>query len=146
LGGEREATRRIEVRANPQECFDALVDYESMPEWQRSVERCLVIERDAEGRGVEVDWRIDARLRSISYRLRYEYEEPHRIVCRYVEGDMEDMRAEYSLDPVGDEATLVTLALRVKPGVPLPGPLERILSGRLMHGLLDDLKRRVEGT
>jgi uncharacterized protein YndB with AHSA1/START domain len=142
---ERAAERRIEVDASPRACFAALTEYESMPEWQRAVTHCVVVSRDEEGRGRDVDWRIDAKLRSISYRLRYDYDEPHRIVCSYIEGDMDDLHAEYSLEPDGD-ATVVTLALRVKPGVPVPGPLARILNGRLMRGALEDLKKRVEGT
>jgi len=86
-----------------------------MPEWQSSVKRCEVVSCDELGRGLEVDYKIDAKLRSISYRLRYEYEEPHRIGCRYVEGEMEDLRAEYTLKPNGDDATLVTLSLGVSP-------------------------------
>lgn len=141
---ERGAERSIEVAADPQACFDALTDYESMPDWQRSVKRCEVVSRDAEGRGEEVDWKIDAKLRSISYRLRYEYEEPHRIACRYVEGDMDDLHADYTLEEQGERTTLVTLSLSVRPGVRVPGPLERVLEGRLMHGALDDLRKRLE--
>lgn len=141
---EHGAERSVEVAAPPQACFDALTDYESMPEWQSSVKRCEVVSRDGEGRGLEVDFKIDARLRSISYRLRYRYDEPHRIDVEYVEGDMEDLRAEYTLAPEGAGATLVTLSLRVKPGVRVPGPLQRVLEGRLMNGALDDLKQRVE--
>jgi uncharacterized protein YndB with AHSA1/START domain len=141
---ERGAERSVEIAASPQACFDALIDYESMPEWQRSVKHCEVVAWDDEGRGREVDWKIDAKLRSISYRLAYSYDEPHRIECRYVEGDMEDLSADYTLRSEGAQTTLVTLSLRVRPGVRVPGPLERILNGRLMNGALDDLKKRVE--
>ena len=140
---ERGAERSIEVAGPPQACFDALTDYESMPEWQSSITRCEVVSRDDHGRGLEVDYKIDAKLRSIRYRLRYEYNEPHSIDIGYVEGDMKDLSGEYTLEPDG-EGTRVTLSLRVKPGVRVPGPLERILEGRLMHGALDDLKKRVE--
>lgn len=141
---EREAERSIEVAAAPEDCFAALIDYESMPEWQRSVTRCEVMSRDEHGRGEQVDWEIDAKLRSISYRLRYEYDEPHWIACRYVDGDMEDLRADYTLEAQDGATTLVTLSLAVKPGVRVPGALERILNGRLMNGALEDLKKHVE--
>src|SRR3712207_6959068 len=55
-------------------------------------------------------WEIDARLRSISYRLRYAYEEPHSIECRLVEGDIEDVRASYEIAADGRERTVVSLA------------------------------------
>ena len=141
---ERTARRRVAIAASPDACFAALVDYESMPEWQRSVRRCAVVERDEGGRGRVVDWEIDARLRSISYRLRYAYEEPHSIECRLVEGDIEDVRASYEIAADGRERTVVSLALRVRPGVPVPGALERILTRVLLRGTLDDLRRRFE--
>ncbi len=143
---ERRAERTIEIAATPDACFEALTDYESMPEWQRSVKRCEVVSRDDAGRGREVDWEIDAKLRSIRYRLRYEYEEPSRIDCRYVEGDMNDLRATYTLEARGEGDTLVTLSLRVEPGVRVPAALERVLNGRLMRGALEDLRARVEGS
>jgi uncharacterized protein YndB with AHSA1/START domain len=142
---ERRVERRVTIAAPPRACFDALVDYGSMPEWQRAVRRCEVAARDERGRGREVDWEIDAKLRSVSYRLRYEYEEPHRIECRLVAGDLDDVEASYSLLPEGAGRTTVTLSLRVRPGVPVPGPLERMLNRLLLRGTLDDLKRRVEG-
>jgi uncharacterized protein YndB with AHSA1/START domain len=141
---ERAAQRRVAIAASPDACFAALVDYESMPEWQRAVRRCTVVERDEEGRGRVVDWEIDARLRSISYRLRYAYEEPHSIECRLVEGDVEDVRASYEIAADGRDRTVVSLALRVRPGVPVPGALERILTRVLLRGTLDDLRRHVE--
>ena len=141
---ERAAERRVVVAAPPQACFDALVDYESMPQWQRSVRRCDVFSRDEQGRGRDVDWEIDAKLRAISYRLRYEYAEPERIEFRLVHGDMDDVRGTYTLEPDGDGRTAVALSLRVRPGVPVPGPLERVVTRVLLRGALDDLKRRVE--
>jgi Polyketide cyclase / dehydrase and lipid transport len=141
---ERAARRRVAIAASPDACFAALVDYESMPEWQRAVRRCTVVERDEEGRGRVVDWEIDARLRSISYRLRYAYEEPHSIECRLVEGDVEDVGASYEIAADGRDRTVVSLALRVRPEVPVPGALERILTRVLLRGTLDDLRRHVE--
>ena len=141
---ERAARRRVAIAASPDACFAALVGYESMPEWQRAVRRCAVVERDEEGRGRVIDWEIDARLRSISYRLRYAYEEPHSIECRLVEGDVEDARASYEIAADGRDRTVVSLALRVRPGVPVRGALERILTRVLLRGTLGDLRRHVE--
>ena len=38
-----------EVDASPDACFEAIVDYESFPDWQHPVERAEVIERYPEG-------------------------------------------------------------------------------------------------
>ena len=78
----RKAERQIVIADRPQACFEALTDYESMPSWQSTVKSCEVLSRDEAGRGREVSWEIDAKVRAISYRLEYEYEEPHRIAYR----------------------------------------------------------------
>src|SRR5215210_5729365 len=59
-------------------------------------------------------------------------------------GDMEDVRGAYTLEPDGHGNTEVTLSLRVRPGVPVPGALERVLTRVLLPGALDDLERQVE--
>ena len=132
------------VAAPPQACFDALLDYERMPDWQSAVKSCEVIERDSRGRGLEVEWEIDARLRAVSYRLAYSYEEPHWIGCRFVEGDVKNVEGEYTLEDRGDGTTLATLMLDIDPGTWVPGKLRKLLSDQVMKGSLQDLKRHVE--
>jgi len=108
------------------------------------VRYCAVVAGDDNWRGREVDWEIDARLRMISYRLGYEYDEPRWIAFDLFHGDMEDVRGAYTLEPDGHGNTEVTLSLRVRPGVPVPGALERVLTRVLLPGALDDLERQVE--
>lgn len=43
------------IHATPQECLDALVDYEHLPEWQPVLRSVTVAERDEMGRGSVVD-------------------------------------------------------------------------------------------
>jgi uncharacterized membrane protein len=127
--GARRAERQIEIEGTPQECFAALLDYESFPKWQRSVKSVEVLSRDKEGRGKEVAFEIDAKVRSMRYTLDYRYEEPHLVTWRYVEGDVKDVDGEFVLEDRGDGTTLATYALRLDPGVWLPGKL-RVESAR----------------
>ena len=143
--GRDGAEHQIVIADEPQSCFDALVDYEGMPEWSSSVKACEVLARDRAGRGVEVAWRIDAKLRPVSYTLGYEYEEPHRIGVSYVDGDVKDLEGEYILEDRGDRCTLVTLSLRIDPGMWLPGKAKEMLSDQVMKRSLEDLKRHLEG-
>ena len=133
------------IEAEPQPCFDALVDYESFPDWQRAVRACEVLTRDREGRGKEVAFEIDAKVKSINYTLDYSYEEPHLISWRYVEGDVRDVDGEFVFEDQGDGTTLATYALRIDPGLPLPGRILNLLSEQVMQGSMEDLKHRVEG-
>jgi ribosome-associated toxin RatA of RatAB toxin-antitoxin module len=141
----KRAERQLVIQASPQTCFEAVVDYESFPDWQRAVRACDVLSHDKRGRGERVSFEIDAKLKTIHYTLDYRYEEPHLVAWRYVEGDVRDVDGELVLEDTGDATTLATYALRVDPGVWLPGRVADMLSGQVMHGVLEDLKLRVEG-
>ena len=142
--GRKRAERQIVITADPKRCFDALVDYESFPDWQRAVKSCEVLTRDREGRGKEVAFEVDAKVKAISYTLDYSYEEPHLITWRYVEGDVRDVDGEFVFEDRGDGTTLATYALRLDPGLPLPGRVLNVLSEQVMQGSMEDLKQRVE--
>jgi uncharacterized membrane protein len=140
----KHAEQQIVVAGTPQQCFDALVDYDSFPEWQRAVKSAKVVTRDRAGRGKDVAFEIDAKVRTIDYTLRYSYEPPHRIAWDYVEGDVKDVDGEMVLEDLGDGTTLVTYSLALDPGVWLPGPLQKVLNDQVMKGSVEDLKKRVE--
>lgn len=132
------------IAATPKQCFEALVDYETFPDWQRAVRTCEVLTRDREGRGKEVSFEIDAKVKTVSYTLDYSYEAPHLISWRYVEGDVRDIDGEFVFEDRGDGTTLATYALRLDPGLPLPGRMLNILSEKVMQGSIEDLKDHVE--
>ncbi len=143
--GATRAERQIVIEERPQTCFAAFLDYESFPEWQRAVKGVDVLSRDNEGRGKEVAFEIDARVKTVRYTLDYGYEEPHLITWRYVEGDVRDVEGEFVLEDQGDGTTLATYALRIDPGVWLPGRVANMLNEHVMQGAVEDLKSRVEG-
>jgi uncharacterized membrane protein len=140
----KHAEQQIVVEGSPQECFDALLDYESFPEWQRAVKSVEVVTRDDAHRGEEVAFEIDAKVKTIRYRLRYSYEPPHRIAWDYLGGDVKDVDGEMVLEDQGDGTTLATYSLALDPGVWMPGPLQKVLNDQVMKGSVEDLKRRVE--
>jgi uncharacterized membrane protein len=141
----KHAEQQVVVEGTPQECFDALVDYESFPDWQRAVRMVDVVTRDPAGRGEEVAFEIDAKVKTIHYTLRYAYEPPHRITWDYVDGDVKDVDGEMVLEDRGDGTTLATYSLALDPGVWLPGPVRKVLTDQVMKGSVEDLKKRVEG-
>lgn len=138
--------RRHETRvaAPPQLCFDVLTDYESVPDWQGPVKRCDVLERDERGRGSVVEYEVDAKVRTISYRLRQCYDEPRRIDSEYLGGDVHDLDGTWTFEPDGDDATQVVFSVRIDPGRFVPGPVRRMLEARVMGQAVEDLRRRAE--
>ena len=138
------AEQTVECDATPQECFDAICDFESYPEWQSAVLECEVRERDADGRGSLVAFLIDAKVRKVRYVLRYHYEEPHRIWWDYVEGDPKHVEGDFLFEDAGDGRCRSTYRLDIDPGRFLPGPVKKVLVSQVMKGSVEDLKRRVE--
>jgi len=134
----------LHVAAPPQACFDALTDYERIPSWQHALRRCEVVERDGEGRGREVLYEVDAKVRTVRYRLRHEYDAPHRITSAYAGGDFRSMAGEYLLAAGRDGGTEVTFRLTIDPGRWIPGPVKRMLQDQVLRRSVEDLKAHVE--
>ncbi len=70
------ANHAEKIRGSCAECFAAITDFASYPEWQSAVVAVEVRSLDEEGRGREVAFMIDLKLRRIRYVLLYDYTEP----------------------------------------------------------------------
>ena len=104
-----------------------------------------VVTRDQRGRGREVHFEVDAKVRRIRYELEYSYEPPHRIAWRYLGGDIRDVDGEYIFEDQGDGSTLATYSLRLDPGVWLPDRVARMINQKVMKASVEELRERVEG-
>lgn len=137
-------THSLPIDAEPAVCFDAITDYETFPEWQAAVKEVDVLSRDSAGRGRDVRFSIDAKVRVVSYTLRYSYERPRLVTWEYVGGDVKSVDGEFVFEAQGDGTTLATYSLDIDPGVWLPGRVKKMLSDQVMKRSVEDLKRRVE--
>ena len=142
--GAKRAEHSLVIEAAPDVCFEAITDYETFPEWQAAVKDVEVLSRDDDGRGRDVRFDIDAKVRAVSYTLRYSYEPPHLITWDYVDGDVKSVDGEFVFEDQRDGTTLATYALAIDPGVWLPGPVKKLLTDQVMKRSVEDLKRRVE--
>jgi len=133
-----------EIAASPQACFNALTDYERLPEWQGAVKKARILERDRQGRGSIVAYEIDARIKTVRYQLRQIYDEPARVASRYLDGDFRDFAGEWRFEPRDDGGTHAELDLRIDPGRFVPAPLRSAIADAVMRRALRDLKRHVE--
>ena len=145
MGVER-AERSIEIGGPPAACFDAVLDFESYPQWQSAVVSCAVRERDAEGRGSIVETVVDAKIKRLRYVLAYTYDPPHRVSWTLVEGDPKSVDGEYVFEPSG-HGTLAVYRLAVdigRAGMMVPGEMKRKATEHLMRSSVQELKARVE--
>jgi ribosome-associated toxin RatA of RatAB toxin-antitoxin module len=134
--------RTIDIATTPQRCYDALTDFEHIPEWQGAVRSVEVLERDEQGRGTVVEYEVDAKVKRVRYRLRQVYDEPHRIASEYLGGDFRDFAGEWRFSAT-DAGTRVELDLRIDPGRFVPGPVRRMIADAVMRRALSDLRRHL---
>ncbi len=143
-----QATEHMVVTASPEQCFAVVSDVERYPEWAADVKEVIVKRRDADGRPLEVTFRVGAFGRSSSNTLAYDYADvPRTLAWKQVSGDLTSRYdGTYRFDPAGDGATEVTYTLHVELRVPLPGFIKRRAQSRIMHTALEELKARVESS
>jgi ribosome-associated toxin RatA of RatAB toxin-antitoxin module len=134
-----------DIDAPPQACFDALTDYDRLTEWQATVKSVHVLERDERGRGTVLEYEVDAKVRTVRYRLRQHYDEPHRVGSEYLGGDFRDFSGEWRFEPLPGDRTHAELDLRIDPGRFVPGPVRRAIADAVMRRALEDLATYVTG-
>jgi ribosome-associated toxin RatA of RatAB toxin-antitoxin module len=119
-----------EVEFAIERCWALVADIERAPQWQRTLERVEVVERDDQGRALICDTVSDAKLTKVRSRVRVSYEPPRRVRWTQVSGDdLDSMEGSWELEPLGAQLTRATYELAVDPGPIgfLARPLERAI-------------------
>src|SRR4029079_13224265 len=63
----------IHIQASPEQVYAVAIDFDRYPEWATDVKHVEVLDRDDEGRGTRVKFRISALGKTIGYILAYDY-------------------------------------------------------------------------
>ena len=129
------------IAGSPADCLAALLDFASYPDWQSAVKSAEVLE---DGSDPVVEFRVDAKVKTIRYVLRYHPEPPSRLWWEYVEGDARSVSGEYELEDLGDGSTRATYKLEIDPGRFVPGPVKKALTEGVMRTSVRELKDHVE--
>ncbi len=133
------------VDATPETVFAVVTDFANYANWVSDLKRIEILERDADGRALEVEFRAAAFGRSTTYTLRYDYSRaPGSLSWHQTRGDLtETMQGQYRFEPVGD-ATRVTYDLEVELLVPIPHFIKSRAAQRIQTQALVELKARAE--
>jgi ribosome-associated toxin RatA of RatAB toxin-antitoxin module len=135
--------KSIEVPVPASEAYARVADVEGYPAWQTFIAEAEVEERDAAGRPLVVASRLDAKVKVLSARLRYTYAEPTQVSWTLDHGDMKGLDGSFTVEPVGDTRSRITLVVAVDPGMRLGlllrGPVEDKVRARVVDGTLDEL-------
>jgi hypothetical protein len=136
---------QVHIAAPVATCFAVATDFEAYPSWAGDVKHARVVERDAEGRGRRVDFRVAALGRSIRYVLDYDYAKaPEKFSWTLVEGDsLRVLEGAYTFVNA-DDGTDVGYELSVELAIPVPGLVKRRAAQRIVSTALVELKHAVE--
>jgi uncharacterized membrane protein len=140
--------RSVEIDAPIDRCFTIAADIEGAPKWQGSLKDVEVLSKDADGRAEVVNTKSDAKVKTITTKLRFSYSEPSRIEWVQEKGDVKSLRGWWDLEDLGDGRTRATYALEVDPGrmlgMLLRGPVEGQVRNFLLGGAAEGLKQHAE--
>lgn len=135
----------IDIEAAAEEIFAVATDFEKYPEWNANIKKVEIKETDAEGRATKVWMQVDAKVKTVSYTLEYDYSNaPESFSWSLLEGDVKELSGSYEFDEF-DDVTEVRYETSIDPGFPIPGMLKRQAQKQIVKGALNDLKKRVEG-
>ncbi len=134
----------IDVKATVDELFEVAADFAKYPEWNANIKKVEIKETDEQGRATTVWFEVDAKVRTITYTLAYDYSNaPESFSWDLIDGDVKELSGTYEFDEF-DDVTEVRYETRVEPGFPIPGFLKRQAEKQIVKGALADLKKRVE--
>lgn len=141
-----QASERIRIEATRDDCLAVVLDFDNYPTWAGDVKQVTVIDRDDEGRGTKVEYRVAGLGKSIRYTLTYDYSSlPESFSWTLVEGEgLRALDGSYRFDFDG-ETTRVHYDLAVDLSLPVPGIIKRRAAGKIMGTALKELKKAVEG-
>lgn len=136
----------ITIDATPAEVMGVISDFARYPEWTGEVKETEVLEKDDQGRALQVRLVLDAGAIKDDHVLAYTWTGDDKVSWTLVKSQM--MRAldgSYALKPVaGGERTEVTYQLTVDVKIPMLGMIKRKAEKVIIDRALAGLKKRVE--
>lgn len=138
-----------EIDAPIEQVWKAVEDVEKAPDWQGGMKDLEALERDDQGRPTLVKTEADAKVTTITTKVRFSYDGPTRLSWKQEKGDLKSLVGSWELEDLGDGRTRATYALEGDTGrvlgMLIRGPVEDKLRDFLVNARADELKAYVEG-
>ena len=142
--GLEQQTYSTTACVSPADCFAAITDFASYPQWSSSVRRAEVLEHHPDGLPKRVAMELDVKIKHIRYVLEYNYEPPGRLTWKLVEGDLKDVEGIYTFEDAGAGTTRITCSQAVDTGFWIPGFLRSTFERTALRDSVEEFKRAVE--
>jgi uncharacterized membrane protein len=146
--GILKASSTVEVDAPTTRCYEIISDLENTPEWQEAMVSADVLKKDSEGRAALVEIKSDAKVRTVTSHIAFEYQPETGITWEQKKGDMKWLTGSWTLEDLGDDRTRATYALQADTGrmlgLLLKGPVEDKVKDWLTKDATSGLKKFAE--
>ncbi|MGW1881714.1 SRPBCC family protein [Streptomyces sp. NPDC002133] len=136
----------ITIDAAPADVMGVISDFARYPEWTGEVQETEVLEKDDQGRAVQVRLVLDAGAIKDDHTLAYTWTGENQVSWTLVKSQMlRALDGSYTLAPLaGGERTEVTYQLTVDVKIPMLGMIKRKAEKVIIDRALAGLKKRVE--
>lgn len=132
----------LDIDAPAGQCFDAMLQYETYPQWQSSVYSAEILASDPPRTTVE--FKIDVFFKKIRYVLEYEPDpDNYFLKWNFIEGDIMHVDGDFRVEPVSEQSSFCVYRLDIHPGFRVPSPLVKIVKNTAMLGVLRDLQKHL---
>lgn len=133
----------IEIKATPERILDVVTDIDAYPKWNDEFKEAKVLEKDGSGRPAQAEFLLDAKIKTVRYRLNYTY--PGNGVAWQNEegGDVKLIKGSYEFSGNG-ESTTVLYNFEIDPGFPVPAFIRKQAVKVIVNRALNGLKARAE--
>jgi ribosome-associated toxin RatA of RatAB toxin-antitoxin module len=146
--GILEASSTIEVEAAVTRCYEIISDLENTPKWQEAMVSAEVLTKDSEGRAELVEIKSDAKVRTVTSHIAFEYQPETGMTWEQKKGDLKWLTGSWVLDELESGLTRATYALKADTGrmlgLLLKGPVEDRVKDLLTKDATSGLKKYAE--
>lgn len=135
------------INALQADCYDAISNFESYPKWQKHIKSAKVLERDASGRPVVVEFLLDAIIKSIRFVNKYEYFDKDFIMSwKAAGGDLKVNDGSYVFQKLREGKTNAIFTVNVEFGFYTPKKLLNYFNSIAMRNSIRALKEVSESS
>lgn len=132
------------VRAPIDVCFATLVDFAKYPETFRVITSAKVTSCDESACRWEVDYELDAILKTVRYTLSYDGEKPNRLHWTMTKGDLAAIEGRYELVELEPGLTEATCTQSIDVGMWVPGIVRRAFESSAVQDSVREFKAAAE--
>jgi carbon monoxide dehydrogenase subunit G len=141
-------TSTAEIDAPLEQVWALVEDVEKAPEWQGGVKGMHGLEHDDEGRATLCEAETDAKVRTVTSIVRFEYDGPTTLRWSQEKGDLKSVEGSWELEDLGSDRTRATYTIDAELGrmlgMVIRGPLVDLLRQMLAGARAGELKQAIE--